>query len=180
MDKGNDENRLFMLLDEGQIRKRVQELGEEIDRIYGNDDLVAVCVLKGAFIFFSDLVRTIKNTSLQLDFVRLSSYGMTSVSSKNIIFNKDIELDIRGKHVLLVEDIVDSGHTMKFLFNNFSARKPRSLRIASLIDKYERRETDINVDFPGFRFSKGFLVGYGLDFAEKYRTLPSIYEIIQN
>lgn len=180
MDMGKSGNHLFMLLNEEEIHKKVEKLAEEIDEIYGDEDMVAVCVLKGAFVFFSDLVRRIKNPNLQLDFVRLSSYGMDSVSSRNIMFNKDIEIDIHGKHVLLVEDIVDSGHTMKFLMKEFWTRKPESLRLAALIDKYERRETDITVDFPGFKFSKGFLVGYGLDFAEKFRTLPCIYEIVQN
>ncbi len=96
-----------------------------------------------------------------------------------MIFGKDIETDILNKHVLVVEDIVDSGHTMRFLLDQLSARGPKSLKIACLVDKYERREADIQVDFSGFRLSKGFIVGYGLDFAEKFRTLPCICEIVQ-
>lgn len=179
MNPGINKNQLFMLVGEKQIHERVLSLAQDINEIYGEESLVAVCVLKGAFVFFSDLARAIKNSNLQLDFVRLSSYGMNSVSSKHVIFNKDIEIDIYDKHVLIVEDIVDSGHTMRFLLDQFSARNPRSLRIASLIDKYERREADIKVDFAGFKFSKGFMVGYGLDYAENFRTLPAIYEIIQ-
>jgi hypoxanthine phosphoribosyltransferase len=170
---------LVPLYDENRITERVRELASEIDAVYEDQPLVAVCVLKGAFIFFSDLARALKNPNLELDFVRLSSYGMNSESSKHVIFGKDIETDILNKHVLVVEDIVDSGHTMRFLLDQLSARGPKSLKIACLVDKYERREADIQVDFPGFRLSKGFIVGYGLDFAEKFRTLPCICEIVQ-
>ena len=103
----------------GQIARRVAELGSEINAAYGQEPLLAICVLKGAFMFFSDLARHIENPGLELDFVRLASYGMNSKSSKHIIFSKDIELDILGKNVLIVEDIVDSGHTMKFLIDNW-------------------------------------------------------------
>lgn len=170
---------LVPLYDENRIAERVGELAAEIDAVYGNQPLVAICVLKGAFIFFSDLARALKNPNLELDFVRLASYGMNTESSKNVILGKDIETDILNKHVLVVEDIVDSGHTMRFLLDQLSARSPKSLKIACLVDKYERREADIQVDFPGFRLSKGFIVGYGLDFAEKFRTLPCICEIVQ-
>ncbi len=159
------------------IAQRVGELAEAIDQTYGNTPLVAVCVLKGAFIFFSDLVRCLKNPLLELDFVRLSSYGMNSASSRHVIFNKDIETDIRGKHVLIVEDIVDSGLTMRFLADAFAARDPLSLRIAALVDKSERREAAIHVDFAGFQLPGGFIVGYGLDYAERYRGLPDICKI---
>lgn len=159
-----------------RIAIRVAELGAAIDAVYGEKALVAVCALKGAFIFFSDLVRQIHNPELELDFVRLSSYGR-GTSSGRIAFGKDLELDIRNKHVLIVEDIVDTGHTMKFLLDQFSSREPRTLRIAALLDKYERREVDVKVDFAGFEVPDGFLVGYGLDYGEHYRSLPDIYRI---
>ena len=148
-----------------QIAVRVRELGVEIDGLYGQEPLVAICVLKGGVIFFSDLVRALHNQNLELDFVRLSSYGKSSASSKHVIFNKDVEVDIRGKHVLIVEDVVDS-------------RQGRSLRLAALVDKRERRQADVKVDFAGFVLNKGFIVGYGLDYAERYRTLPGVCEII--
>ena len=159
-----------------QIAVRVRELGVEIDGLYGQEPLVAICVLKGGVIFFSDLVRALHN--LELGFVRLSSYGKSSASSKHVIFNKDVEVDIRGKHVLIVEDVVDSGHSMRFLLDQFAARQARSLRLAALVDKRERRQADVKVDFAGFVLNKGFIVGYGLDYAESYRTLPGVCEII--
>lgn len=172
-----DYNGLTPVFSKDLINHRVKELGEQIGRQYGSNPLVAVCVLKGAFMFFSDLVKNIPDRNLEIDFVRLASYGKNSVSSKHVIFNKDVEVDIFNKHVLIVEDIVDSGHTMRFLLDQFAARRPLSLRIAALIDKHERREADISVDFTGFKISSGFLVGYGLDYDERYRALDEIYEI---
>lgn len=170
--------RLVPIFDRNQIRERVREMGSAIDATYGMEPLVAVCVLKGAVIFFSDLVRCLRNPALELDFVHLSSYGMNTQSSRQVIFGKDVEVDIRGKHVLVVEDIVDSGHTMRFLLDQFAARKPLSVRIATLVDKLERREANVVVDFKGFSMPGGFLVGYGLDYAERYRTLPDICELV--
>ena len=124
------------------------------------------------------LVRALQNKNLELDFVRLSSYGKGASSSKHVIFSKDVEIDICDKHVLIVEDIVDSGHSMRFLLGQFAARKARSLRLAALVDKNERREIDVHVDFAGFKLTQGFIVGYGLDYAEHYRNLPAVFEII--
>ncbi|NCB23386.1 MAG: hypoxanthine phosphoribosyltransferase [Deltaproteobacteria bacterium] len=161
-----------------QIAARIQELAAEINATYGDEPMVAVCVLKGGFMFFSDLVRFLHNKNLELDFVRLSSYGKSATSSKHVIFSKDVEIDICGKHVLIVEDIVDSGHSMRFLLGQFAARKARSLRLAALVDKDERREVDVKVDFAGFKLNQGFIVGYGLDYAEHYRMLPGVFEVI--
>lgn len=161
-----------------QIASRVRELAEEINEFYGREPLVAVCVLKGGFLFFSDLVRFLHHENLELDFVRLSSYGKDSDSSRHVIFSKDVEVNLRGKHVLIVEDVVDSGHSMRFLLDQFAARKPRSLRLAALVDKHQRREADVKVDFAGFKLSRGFIVGYGMDYAERYRGLPGVCEII--
>lgn len=160
------------------IARRVNEMGAAINGTYGAEPLVAVCVLKGASIFFADLVRGIACPGLELDFVRLASYGSGSESSGHVIFNKDVETDLKDKHVLVVEDIVDSGRTMEFLAAQFLARQPRSFRIAALVDKHERRETGPKVDFAGFSRDSGFLVGYGMDYAEMYRSLPDICEII--
>lgn len=159
------------------IEERVSALAAEIDATYGEEALVAICVLKGAFMFFSDLVRRLKNPGLELDFVRLSSYGMNSASSKHVIFSKDIEVDIFGKHVLVVEDIIDSGHTMRFLMDQLAARKPKSVAVATLVDKHERREADIDVAFAGFCVPEGFIVGYGMDYAERFRGMPEICEL---
>ena len=161
-----------------QIAARIQELAVEINALYGDEPTVAVCVLKGGFMFFSDLVRFLHNKNLELDFVRLSSYGKGSASSKHVIFSKDVEIDISGKHVLIVEDIVDSGYSMRFLLGQFAARRARSLRLAALVDKNERRELDVKVDFAGFKLNQGFIVGYGLDYAEHYRMLPGVFEVV--
>lgn len=160
------------------IAARVRELGAEIDTVYGQEPLAAICVLKGAFIFFSDLMRAVKNPNAELDFVRLASYGMNSASSRHVAFIKDIEADVLGKHVLVVEDIVDSGHTMRFFLDQLAARNPLSIAVAALVDKHERREADVQVRFAGFRLSAGFIVGYGMDYAEHFRGLPDICEIL--
>lgn len=170
--------RLKPMFGREEIAARVRDMGEEIDAAYGDEPLVAICVLKGAFMFFSDLARAIKNPGVELDFVRLASYGMNSVSSKHVIFSKDIETDILGKHVLIVEDIVDSGHTMRFLQDQLAARNPLSVAVAALVDKQERREADVVVNFAGFRIPAGFIVGYGMDYAEHFRGLPDICQVL--
>ena len=151
----------------GQIAERVRAMAAEIDAFYGDEPLVAVCVLKGAVFFFTDLVRAMRSENLELDFVRLSSYGKGTSSSRHVVFSKDVDCDITGKHVLIVEDAVDS-----------EARGARSLRLAALVDKNERREVDVRVDFAGFKLEEGFIVGYGLDYAEKYRALPDVEELV--
>ena len=161
-----------------QIARRVGELASEIDARYGAEPLVMICVLKGAFIFFSDLARQIANPNLELDFVRLSSYGNSDRSSGHVVFSKDAEIDVRGKNVLIVEDIVDSGGTMRFLCDQLLARRPKSLAVAARVDKRERRVSDVRVDFPAFTVDKGFLVGYGMDYAEKHRALPEVRELL--
>lgn len=171
------EVRLKPVFTREQIARRVAELAADINSVYMKEPLVAICVLKGAFMFFSDLVRGIRNPRLELDFVRLSSYGMNAESSKHVIFHKDIELDIKNRHVLIVEDIVDSGHTMRFLMDQLEARRPRSVALAALVDKLERREAAVKVSFSGFPLPGGFIVGYGMDYAEHYRGLPEICEL---
>lgn len=167
-------SRLKPLYTREDIRKRVEQLGEQITKKYGDEPLVVVCVLKGAFIFFADLVRCIDNKNMIVDFIRLSSYGNGTESSGHVTFSRDVEVNIEGKHVLIVEDCVDSGHTMHFLMEQFRARNPRSLELAALVDKKARRVVDVHVDYPGFVMDDGFIVGYGLDYAEKLRTLPDI------
>ena len=167
--------RLKPLLTEEQIQTRITELAGEINAVYKGEPLVVVCVLKGAFMFFSDLVKRLDG-SPQLDFVRLASYGNASESSHTINFTKDVEIKLEGKHVLIVEDIIDTGHSMDFLVRQFRARGAKSLRLAVLLDKKERREVSIFADFVGFALPSGFVVGYGLDYAESYRELPAIYE----
>jgi hypoxanthine phosphoribosyltransferase len=161
-----------------QISLRVQELAKEIDAQYGEETLAAICVLKGAFVFCSDLVRCLRNKNVEVDFVRLSSYGNSSASSGQIVINKDVDIPLDDKHVLIVEDIVDSGRSMHFLLEKLAMRNVRSLRLAALIDKHERREVAVHVDFAAFHVDRGFMVGYGLDYAERWRALPAVCEII--
>lgn len=161
-----------------QIASRVEELGKEVAESYKNssEPLVCICVLKGAFLFYSDLIRKI-DKDIEVDFVRLASYGTATSRSEDIVFSKDLEISIEGKDVLVVEDIVDTGHSMDFLLHVLRRRNPKSLKICSLIDKHERREKKVTVDFAGFELSDGFIVGYGLDYAERYRELDGIYEL---
>ncbi len=162
-----------------RIQRRVSELADEIGRFYEGKDLVAVCVLKGAFVFFSDLVRALR-MDVTLDFVRLSSYGNSMESSRQIKLTKDVEAPVRGRDVLIVEDIIDSGQSLSFLAKHLEGLGASSVRIATLIDKKERRETDVRADFSGFSMPSGFIVGYGLDFAERYRNLDAVYELCQS
>ncbi len=157
------------------IQARVVALGKEIDATYGNESLVAVGVLKGASIFFADLVRAISKPRVELDFVRLASYGNEDVSSAEVVMSKSVDTDLGGKHVLLIEDIIDTGHSMAFLQKFFLSCNVASLRIAVLVDKHERRQAAIEADFVGFQLSEGFIVGYGLDYAEQCRNLPGLY-----
>jgi len=163
---------------EEQIQARVAEMASEINALYDGEALVVVCVLKGAFMFFGDLTRRLQGALVEMDFVRLASYGNAAMSSRTVSFVKDLELSLAGKHVLVVEDIVDTGHSMDFLLRQFAARGAKSLRLAVMVDKRERREAPVHADFTGFALPGGFIVGYGLDYAERYRELPAIFEII--
>lgn len=169
---------LKTVLTEEQISKRVGELAADISAHYRDEPLVCVCVLKGAFMFFADLVRRL-TIDPEIDFVRLASYGDKKSRSDEILFTKDMEVSIKDKHVLIVEDIVDTGHSMDFLTKVFQERRPRSVKICALVDKWARREIACGVDFPGFSVQDGFLVGYGLDFAERLRNLSAIHEIVR-
>ncbi len=168
--------RMDLMFSEREIARRVREIAGEINALYQDKPLVMVCILKGGFMFFSDLVKQV-SVQPELDFVRLASYG-AATSGAAISFTKDVELSLKGKHVLFVEDVVDSGHTMLFLLQQMRARGAASLRIAALVDKRERREVEVTVDFSGFALPKGFIVGYGLDYAERFRELPAIYELV--
>ncbi len=162
-----------------EIQKRVKELAEKIDEDYKNQPIVFVGTLKGAFIFLADLVRNIKNPNVEVDFVRVKSYGMSDTSSEEVTITKDVETSLENKNVILVEDIVDTGITLKFLQDHLKLHKPKSVKICVLIDKKERKKINVKIDYVGFVIEKGFLVGYGLDFAEKYRHLPEVYEVVK-
>ncbi len=160
------------------INARIKVLAEQIDATYGDEPLVVVGVLKGAFIFHADLVRALKKPNVELDFLRISSYGKGESSSRVVTITKDIEVEIENKHVLVVEDIIDSGHSMRFLYDLFAMRPVRSFKSAVLLDKHERREVEVSADFTAFKVNEGFVVGYGLDYAELYRNLPDVCVVI--
>jgi len=159
-----------------QLQARVEELGRRITEEYQGRQLVLLGVLNGAFIFAADLCRAI-NLDLEIDFIRVTSYGTATESSGTIQLLKEPSIDLTGKEVLLVEDIVDTGATMAWLQEHFRKSPANTVRICSLIDKKERRIVPVDVDYIGFALDKGFLVGYGLDCAEKYRNLPAIYSL---
>jgi len=163
------------LISREAIARRVAELGTQIARDYGDrEDLVVVGVLKGAFIFMADLVRALP-FPVVVDFVRLKSYGAGTTSSGEIKITKDVEEILEDRDVLIVEDIVDLGLTLDFLRRHLLAHQPRSLKICALIDKRERRQVEVPLDYTGFTVAKGFLVGYGLDCGENSRTLPEVF-----
>lgn len=163
-----------VLLSEEELKNRVIEMGKEITRDYEGKDLLVLGILKGSVIFMADLVKEIKIPCF-MDFMAVSSYGNSSESSGIVKIIKDLDFEVKGKHVLIVEDIIDSGVTLKYLMKYLSARNPESLEIACLLNKPERRKEEVHAKYIGFDdVEDGFLVGYGLDFAEKYRNLPYI------
>jgi len=161
------------VLTEDQIRDKVALLARKISSDYQRDNLVLIGVLKGAVVFLSDLMRHL-TIPVEIDFIELSSYGNSDISSGTPLIRKDFLLDIRDKHVLVVEDIVDTGLTLAVLVDYLKSKGPKSVRTCTMIDKLERRKTDIRADYVCHTVNSGFLVGYGLDYAEKYRNLPDI------
>ncbi len=164
-----------LVLSSDRIQTRITELAARISADYRDKDLVLVGVLNGAFIFLADLCRSL-SIPHQVDFIRVASYGDSATTSGTVRLSKDIELDLTGKHVLLVEDIVDTGTTLAWLSRQLSAHRAASVRVCALINKTERRECAVEIDYRGFNLD-GFLVGYGLDYAEQYRHLPDIYTL---
>ncbi|MCF8085532.1 MAG: hypoxanthine phosphoribosyltransferase [Desulfohalobiaceae bacterium] len=171
-------HRLELIFTPEQVRDQVARVGGEISRSYGtvSESVVLVCVLKGAFVFFADLIRQL-DFHTEIEFVRLASYGSGTAPSQEISFSQDVETSLRGKHVLIVEDIVDTGHTVDYLGRQFQARGTASLGVCSLIHKLERHEAGFVPDFTCFTVNSGFLVGCGLDYAESYRGLSGIHEV---
>ena len=162
-----------ILLTEEQIQNRVRELGEEISRDYAGREPLFVGVLKGCFVFMSDLMRQV-SLPCSVDFMAVSSYGNATITTGAVKINKDLSQDIEGKDVVIVEDILDSGVTLSYLSQYLRNRKPASIEIVTLLDKPARRRADISARYSGFVVPDGFVVGYGLDYAEKYRNLPCI------
>lgn len=168
-----DSNR-SILYSRDRIATEVSRLGAEISRDYAGQEIVLVGVLKGSFLFIADLVRVIEVPTV-IDFVRLASYGSGTSTSGIIEFRKELEMSIRDRNVIIIEDIVDSGYTLECLYNKLLLQNPRSLKICTLIDKRARREVAIEADYVGITLEDGFIIGYGLDHDERYRNLPDIY-----
>ena len=162
-----------VLIEEERLRGRVAELGEEISADYAGRDLLLIGVLKGAVFFMADLMRHLTVTC-ELDFMAISSYGAATDSSGVVRILKDLDINIAGRDVLVVEDIIDSGLTLSYLMRNLEAREPASLEICALLTKPDRREIDVPVRYVGFEIPNRFVIGYGLDYAERYRNLPYV------
>jgi hypoxanthine phosphoribosyltransferase len=160
-----------VLIGEERLQARVRELGLEISADYAGRDLLLVGVLKGAVFFMADLMRAI-SVPCEIDFMAISSYGASHDSSGVVRILKDLDINIEGRHVLVVEDIIDSGLTLSYLVRNLESREPASLGVCALLTKPERREIDVEVRYVGFEIPNRFVIGYGLDFAERYRNLP--------
>jgi hypoxanthine phosphoribosyltransferase len=162
-----------VLLASDQIQARIREMGQQIDRDYPTGILHLICILKGACFFLADLARAIQRETF-LDFMGISSYGKGKSTSGEVRVTKDLDISVEGADVLVVEDIVDSGVTLNYLVHILEQRRPRSIRIAALLDKPERRLRPVEVTYVGFKIPDEFVVGYGLDYAEKYRNLKDI------
>lgn len=162
-----------VLISTEEIAKRVKEMGREISEDYAGKEILMIGVLRGAVIFMADLARAIE-VPTAIDFMAVSSYGAGTTSTGVVRILKDLDEDVEGKHVLVVEDIIDSGLTLNYLLDNLRSRKPASIKLATLLNKPERRKKEVHVDYNGFTIPDEFVVGYGLDFAEKYRNLPFI------
>ena len=156
-----------------QIQTRISELGVEIARDYAGRNPLLIGVLKGAFIFMSDLMRAV-DSKLGIEFMAISSYGASTRSSGEVRILKDLDVAIEGRDILVVEDIVDTGLTLSYLLANLHSRGAASVKLCALLDKFERREREVKIDYLGFQIPDAFVVGYGLDFAERYRNLPYI------
>lgn len=162
-----------VMLSEQEVDRRIQEIGEQISRDYEGKQVHLVCVLKGGSFFLCELAKRI-TVPVSIDFMSVSSYGSSTKSSGVVKIVKDLDEPLKDKHVIVIEDIVDSGRTLSYLLEMLKDRKPASLKLCTLLDKPERRVTDVKVDYTGFEIPDEFVVGYGLDYDQKYRNLPYI------
>ena len=162
-----------VMLSQEEIENKVTELAKQIEKDYEGQDLLLVGILKGASVFVAELMRKI-NLNVNIDFMSVSSYGSGTVSSGTVKILKDLDVDIKDKNVLIVEDIIDSGITLRNLYDTLMTREPRSLKLCTLLNKPARKKVDVNVDYVGFVIEDKFIVGYGIDYDEKYRNLPYI------
>jgi hypoxanthine phosphoribosyltransferase len=163
-----------VLISSEQIQQRVRAMGEQIDADYPEGPLYLIAILKGSFIFMADLARCLKRPSVRIEFMGISSYGNEKTSSGQVKVTRDLDVNIEGHNVLIVEDIIDSGITLSYMTKLLEQRRPKSLEIATLLDKPERRVRPVRVKYVGFQIPDEFVVGYGLDYAEDYRNLSAI------
>ncbi|MCR5023004.1 MAG: hypoxanthine phosphoribosyltransferase [Lachnospiraceae bacterium] len=166
-------DRIDVLFDEEKIVSRVKELGKQISEDYKDKEVTIICILKGASFFACELAKRI-TVPVYFDFMKVSSYGNETESSGVVKIVQDLDEPIRGKNVIVVEDIIDSGRTMHYLFDILRSRGPESVKLCALLDKPDRRVTEVDIDYTGFVIPDKFVVGYGLDYAQKYRNLPYI------
>ncbi|MBH1940741.1 hypoxanthine phosphoribosyltransferase [Mobilitalea sibirica] len=166
-------DKIKVMISEEQVNQRIRELAEEISKDYEGKSIHLICILKGSIFFFCDLAKRIK-VPVTLDFMSVSSYGNETVSSGRVRIVKDLDETVQGQNVLIVEDIIDSGRTLSYLMDLLGTRAPESLEICTLLDKPDRRVTDVNVKYVGFEIPDEFVVGYGLDYQQKYRNLPYV------
>lgn len=162
-----------VLITSEEIAVRVKELGAQLSQDYADKEVLMIGILKGAFIFMADLVRHM-DIPVELDFMAVSSYGMSTKSSGVVRIMKDLDKSVEGKHVLVIEDVVDSGLTLKYLQENLRSRGAASVKVVTFLDKPERRQVDVQADYNGYQVPDEFLVGYGLDYSERYRNLPFV------
>ncbi len=167
---------LLPVLTEEEIEKTIIRIAQSISLDYKDCDLILIGVLKGSFIFLSDLVRNL-SIPVKIDFIRVSSYDYDTSSSGNIQLINDVGIEIKDKDILVIEDIIDTGFTLEYVINHLKSSEPASIKVCTLIDKLERRKTDIKIDYSGHITKEGFLVGYGLDYAENFRNLPGIFHL---
>ncbi len=167
------EDKIRVLLSEEEVDKKIRALGEQISKDYAGKSIHLICVLRGGVFITCELAKRI-TVPVTMDFMSVSSYGDSTESSGRVKIVKDLDDTIEGKEVLIVEDIIDSGRTLSYLIELLASRKPNSIRLCTLLDKPERRVTDVKVDYVGFNIPDEFVIGYGLDYAQKYRNLPFI------
>ena len=166
--------KINVLIDEEKLNKRIKEIAEQISNDYKDEEIVLVCILKGAAYFTIDLSKNIDNTSVILDFMKVSSYGNETETTGKVDLKIDLSTNIENKNVIIVEDILDTGYTLNYLYDYLKSKNPKTLKICVLLDKKERRKKSIDVDYTGFEIENKFVVGYGLDYEDKLRNLPYV------
>ncbi len=166
-------DKISVMISEEEIEKRVKEMAAQIDKDYEGEDVLLICILKGSIFFTTELSKHI-TVPVTFDFMSVSSYGDATVSSGRVKIIKDLDNSIEGKNVIVIEDIIDSGRTLSHLLKLLKARDPKSIRLCTLLDKPDRREVEVNVDYTGFKIPDAFVIGYGLDYMQKYRNLPYV------